>query len=211
MAEYESGHDPFGVGGSTDGHTKEDGHKGGGGLVSKPGFYHVQVDTVSLKLPEGGKNKHPEVEIIMTAVAAEDGNEDQIGKKYYHRIRMVVNEDPEKEKKRILGLATFLYELGVMSESEAFGNPDFRITRAHFERLEGCQAIVKLKHDKPREYEDQETGEKKMTKDSWTAWNNDFWNVHHEKVRDVPKDPDLMAFAVPRDAQAQTSNDLDGI
>lgn len=208
MSEYPEGQDPFSVGGSTEGTTREDAHKGGGGMsVNKEGLYHVQIESVQLKAEA---NEDPHVLLIMNVLNGV--HEDQIGRKVYHRIYMKKMDSEDKEQKRIAGLATFMFEFGVMSEQEAFGNANFSITRGHFERLESCQAVVKVSHRKAEEYTDKKTGEKKMGKESYSVqWNNNVWNPFHEFVKDVPKDHEMLQYVTPLDGATQTANDLSDI
>lgn len=206
MSEYEPGQDPFSIGGSTEGTDKESAHKGGGGIVAKAGFYHVQVESVGF---EGADKGNPQVLVVMVALAGE--HESEINKKIYHRIYCSPLDEESKEQKRIAGIATFMFEMGVMSEQEAFGNPNFRVTKSHFERLEGCQAVVKVVHRPAEEYTDKKDGQKKMGKESWNVWNNDVWNPYHEKVKDVPKDHAILAYRPAPDQATQDASDLSDI
>jgi len=207
MSEYEPGQDPFSIDGSTENVTPEDAQKGGGGAsVSKVGFYHVSVESVSFKQQAEEK---PHVLVVMDILAGE--HEDQIHKKLYHRIYPQKLENAEHEQRRINGLASFFFQFGVMTEEEAFGNNQFLVNKGHFERLEGCQGVIKVTKRDAREYVDKKTGEKKQGKESFDIWTNDVWNIHHEKVADVPKDWALAQLAPAADSQAQLAADLDGI
>lgn len=210
MSEYEDGQDPFTTQGSTENTTKEDAQKGGGGAgVTKEGFYHITVEAVSFKTEEG---KAPHVLVQMKTLQGEDKVQDQIGKTIYHRIFPKPLDDEDKEQKRIVGLASFFFQMGVMTEEEAFGNPTFTVTRKHYENLEGCQAIVKVSKRAAREYEDKKDGTKKMGKESFEVWNNDVWNLSHEKVKDVPRDWEMAQLAGGGGGgSSQTADDLAGI
>lgn len=174
-------------------------------MVAKAGFYHVQVESVGF---DGADKGNPQVLVVMVALAGE--HESEINKKIYHRIYCTPLKEESKEQKRIGGIATFMFEMGVMSEQEAFGNPNFRVTKSHFERLEGCQAVVKVVHRPAEEYTDKD-GQKKMGKESWNVWNNDVWNPYHEKVKDVPKDHTVLAFRAPPDQASRDAADLSDI
>ena len=200
MSEYEEGQDPFSVGGSTENVTKESAQKGGGGaMVRKAGFYHVLNESVSFEVGEAksedSESKGPTVLVVMTVLFTEEANASEMGKKIYHRIYMKPLEDPENEQKRIAGLASFMFQMGVMTEEEAFGNPQFRVTRRHFELLEGCQSIVKVSHRPAKEYKHKKSGEMKMGKESFDVWNNDVYSLTHEKVKDVPRDWQMAQIA----------------
>ncbi len=207
MSEYAPGQDPFSTSGSTSEATKDDAHKGGGGAgVSKPGMYHVMVESVEFN----AQDKTPNVRAIMKVLSGTE--ESEIDKRFYHRIYFKKADTEEKEQKRFLAMVTFLFEFGVLAESEAFGKENVVITKAMFERLEGCQAIVKVQLEKASEYKDKDTGEMKMGKDSYKIlWNNDVWNIHHEHVKDVPKDWAIANYApAPRTAD-QNAADLSDI
>lgn len=208
-SEFDEGYDPFNTTGSTENVTKEDAQKGGGGAgVTKEGFYHISVEAVSFKTDA---DKEPHVLVQMKTLQGEDKVQDQIGKTIYHRIYPKPLEEEDKEQKRINGLASFFFQMGVMTEEEAFGNPTFTVNRSHYERLEGCQAIVKVSKRAAREYVDKRTKEKKMGKESFEVWNNDVWNLNHEKVKDVPKDWELAQIAGASSGSNQTADDLAGI
>jgi hypothetical protein len=207
MSEYEPGQDPFTLGGSTAEKTKDDAHKGGGGGgVSKPGMYHVTVESVEFK-PEDEK---PNVKIIMNVLSGTE--ESEFGKRIYHYIYFNKLETEESEQKRFFALVVFLNAFGVIPDEEAFGRENVIITKTMLERLEGCQAIVKVVYEKPSEYVDKKTQEKKMRKESWKiAWNNDVWNIHHEHVKDVPKDWEMAnMIPAPRTA-SELAADLNDI
>ena len=207
MSEYEPGQDPFTMRGSTSEATKDDAHKGGGGAsVAKPGMYHVMVESVEFNPNDGT----PNVRAIMKILSGTE--ESEIDKRIYHRIYFKEADTEEKEKKRFLSMVAFLFEFGVLSESEAFGKDDVVLTKPMFERLEGCQAIVKVQLEKGTEYVDKKDGKTKMGKDSYKIlWNNDVWNIHHEHVKDVPKDWSIANYApAPRTAD-QNAADLSDI
>jgi hypothetical protein len=145
---------------------------------------------------------------------AEEKNADQVGKNIYHRIYTKPLDEEDKEQKRINGLASMMYNMCVMSEEEAFGNANFRISRSHFENMEGCQAIVKVSRRAAKEYTDKLTGEKKMGKESFDVWSNDVYHLEHEKVKDVPRDWEMAQMAAKVGGgrcEDQMQNDLDGI
>lgn len=209
MSEYAEGQDPFSVSGSTENVTKESAQKGGGAMVRKTGFYHVFYDSVSF---EAGENKEPAVLVVMNVLCTEDDNKSEMGKKIYHRIRMKPLENPDSEQKRIAALASFMFQSGVMTEEQAFGNAQFRVTRGDFERLEGCQAIVKVSYREAREYVDKKTNEKKMANESWEVWNNDVFSLDHEKVKDVPRDWQMAQMVSSgTSSSGSVADDLDGI
>lgn len=204
MSEYEPGQDPFTTSGSTSEATKDDAHKGGGGAgVAKAGMYHVMVESVEFNPTDDT----PNVRAIMKVLSGTE--ESEIDKRIYHRIYFSKADTEEKEHKRFLSLVTFLFEFGVLAESDAFGKESVVLTKAMFERLEGCQAIVKVQLEKASEYKDKKTGQMKMGKDTYKiAWNNDVWNIHHEHVKDVPKDWAIANYApAPRTAD-QNAADL---
>jgi hypothetical protein len=207
MSEYEPGQDPFSVSGSTVDKTKDDAHKGGGGAgVGKPGMYHVTVESVEFN----PQDKTPNVRVIMAILSGTE--ESEFGKKIYHRIYMGKADTEEKEQKRFLALLTFLFEFGVIAEEDAFGKDNVVITKKMFENLEGCQAIVKVQLEKAAPYKDKMSGEEKMGKDAYKIlWNNDVWNIHHEHVKDVPKDWDMAnMIPAPRTA-SELAADLNDI
>ena len=194
MSEYEPGQDPFSTSGSTVDKTKDDAHKGGGGAgVAKAGMYHVTVESVEFNPPTADSSAN--VRAIMAILSGTE--ESEFGKKVYHHLYMGKADTEEKEQKRFMSLLTFLFEFGTIAEGDAFGKENVVITKKMFENLEGCQAIVKVQLDKAREYKDRKSGEMKMGKDSYKIlWNNDVWNIHHDFVKDVPKDWD-MANMIP--------------
>lgn len=209
VSEFDEGYDPFNVSGSTENVTKEDAQKGGGGAgVAKAGFYHVTVESVDFKVEE---DKDPHVLVVMKTLAAEEKIADQVGRKIYHRIYPKPMDEEDKEQKRINALASFMFQMGVMTEQEAFGNATFVCNRQHFMNLEGCQAIVKVTKREAREYEDKKTKEKKMGKESYDVYNNDVWHLEHEKVKDVPKDWQMAQLAPKVTTADQLAADLDGV
>lgn len=209
VSEFDEGYDPFNVSGSTENVTKEDAQKGGGGAgVAKAGFYHVTVESVDFKVEA---DKEPHVLVVMKTLAAEEKMVDQVGRKIYHRIYPKPMEEEDKEQKRINALASFMFQMGVMTEEEAFGNPTFVCNRQHFMNLEGCQAVVKVTKREAREYEDRKTKEKKMGKESYDVYNNDVWHLEHEKVKDVPKDWQMAQLAPKVTTKDQLAADLDGV
>lgn len=204
-SEQDEGYDPFAPKGSTVGVDKEEIHRGGGAAVSKPGMYHVVVESVSF---ESGEDKSPAV-LMVNAVNA-GTEESEVGKKLYHRIRMTPPDEEDKRAKWFAGIITLLFEFGVLSEEEAFGKEELQLSRSIFERLEGCQAIVKVTHRPAKEYLSKKTGKMEPGKESWEmAWNNDCWNIHHDFVKDVPKDWELANLAAP--SKESLAADLDGI
>lgn len=208
MSEYAPGQDPFSMSGSTEELTKDDLHKGGGAGVSKPGMYHVHVQSVELKADE----KTPNIRVIMEILNGTE--ESEIGKKIYHRIYFSkkTKDDPEKEQRAFRQLVTFLFEFGTLSADRAFGNKNLVLDRGDFERLEGCQAVVKVELEKAKPYMD-EHGVEKEGKDSYKIlWNNNVWNLNHEFVADVPKDMQMAAVA-PAGGGMDTSlaDDLNGV
>jgi len=209
MSEYEEGHDPFSINGTTENTTQEDAQKGSGGAgVSKEGFFHVTVDSVSFKIEA---DKKPHVLVMMKVLAGEAKNADQVGKIIYKRMFPQTLEEEEKEQKRIAGLASFFYQIGVMTEAEAFGNANFVINKKHFEHLEGCQAFAKVSKRAARKYEDKKTGEMKDGRESFEVWDTDVWNLHHEKMKDVPRDWEMSQLVGAPSSGNQMADDLDGV
>lgn len=206
MSEFEEGQDPFSMSGSTEELSKEQLHKSGGSSVTKEGHYHVLVESVELN----STDKTPNIKVIMKVL--EGTESDQINKLIYHRIYFSpkTKADPEKEQKAFKGMVTFLFEFGVLSEEAAFGKQDLRLTKAHWEALQGCQAIVKVGLEKGTPYTDDD-GNEKMGKDSFKIlWNNDVWNPFHEHVKDVPKDAEFLQY-LNAPAGAGGGSDLDGV
>lgn len=212
MAEFED----FEVTGSTVDTTAGDLHKGGGGAVSKAGFYHGVIDSVQYK-PATEEGKAHILCTFTTWAASPKDAESEIGKKYFHRlyINPPEGDTPEKtEEKRVAhfkGLLTFLYEHGVISQDEAFGKESFTITKEPFMRLESCQSIFKIDKLAAREYIDKKTGQKKMGKDSFQAYSNNFWNLNDPHVKDVPRDWEMAQQAPVITSDAQMAADIDDV
>lgn len=160
-----------------------------GGMVSKPGFYHVSGGNVSMEKGDDNSLKHLQLEMIVL-----DGTEEsEINKRLYHRIYLEGWEKrPEGDepgvkkgldKKQQQGIIAFAFAFGLVSK-DAFGKQ----MKVPFHMFEGSQAVVKVSED---EYFDRNGQKKKSFK---MAWNNDCWPVWHDRVRDVPKDAESLAM-----------------
>ncbi len=204
--------DPFSSSGSTEGLDESSMHKGGGKQVCKEGLYHVSVEKVEF---DSKSDSLPCVVITMTILNGT--NEDQIGRKIYHRIWVKSWVDKENKKAGLKDVdnevfknfIVFLYEFGVLTKS-ALNQDKFNLTREHWNRLENCQAVVEVSLVKNDDYVDKRTNQVKKGKEEYKIqWNNQVYRLNHEKVADVPKDHDVAVGVVYRDTDGDLSSDLD--
>ena len=90
----------------------------------------------------------------------------------------------EKDKKSLDGINTFAYAFGLLGKGD-LGKSNVKIP---FHQIEGAQAVVRVQQD-----DDWKDDEGKEHKGGFKIlWNNDAWPVSHERVRDVPKDPEAL-------------------
>lgn len=203
-------HDPFTSSGSTEGVDESSLHKGGGKAVDKPGFYHVQVEAVEFEAKE---KSLPSIKITM--VVAEGTEKDQVTRKIYHRIYPRAWEDPKKKEGKHVpveqdvfkGFVAFLYGFGVLTDA-AFGKTDLILSKADWQRLESCQAIVEVSLVKGRPYTDRNGKEQPGRDEHRIQWNNQVYRFTDEKVVDVPRDHDICCDVVYRTGDA-AADDLD--
>jgi len=219
--------DPFSMGADTSGMEPEE-LKGGGNFVDEEGLFHVQI--VKVELDPGTltaeKQTTPMVSVTMEVLA---GTSDaQIGKSTRHRLFLATWKDKKNRLEgwnpvlprpgeatngdlspQAKGLLWFLHSFGVrpMKASQP-------IDRAMFERLEGCQAIIKVELGQDRTINKGTPDEKTFKGRHEMQWSNDCWPCEDEAVKDVPKDHEALALAgksLASGATAPVASDLDDI
>ena len=169
----------------------------GGAACSKPGMYHVHVKDAkregSLEPNEKGEFKSPCVRLDLEILAGSES--DQVGKVIYHRIYLAkarrdpsgktVGYDPLTDKSREQYMRTAV-QLGVMAKEDVGkqGAP------VRWSQVIGRQAVVRVDRDEEDDFKDK-TKKRVVHRINF----GNFWEVHHEDVKDVPKDPEAMAMA----------------
>lgn len=182
----------------------------GGAACNKAGMYHVHVKDVkkegSIDPDEKGNFKTPCIRLDLEILAG--SNPDQIGKVIYHRIYMAKAKrdgagkttgfEPLTDKSREQYMRT-AYQLGVMSEDD-LGKERASV---RWSLAPHRQAIVRVDED---EEDDFKTPGKKRTVYRINFGN--FWNVNHEDVKEVAKDPEAMAMAGGQSVASVDVSDL---
>ena len=165
-----------------------------GAGINCTGRFHFQIESVTIETePKGDKPVIPEVVCQMRVLAGEA--ESEVGKMMRHKIRLAVPVDwkdwsqgmkplEDADKK---GIVCLLYAFGVIGE-EAFGQAGFKYGREMFERLEQTQAIGEISS---RESKDKNGNDRTY----FQCYNNNFWKLDSDEVKDVPKDVEAMAYA----------------
>lgn len=172
-----------------------------GAGVNKAGYYHVTASGVEVFKEEG---KLPYVKVDLKV--EEGDNKDQINKMIYHKIYVKKWADKEKtelaplEKKQMEGIAKFAYAFGLITD-EQLGNPK---TNIPLHLIDGHQAIVEVRQDN-----DWTDSEGTQRKGGFKIPFNNAWPVHHDRVRDVPKNLEILSMAVNAVAGGQTVPDAD--
>jgi len=169
----------------------------GGASCNKPGMYHVHVKDVkkegSLEPDEKGNFKTPCIRLDLEILAGT--NEDQVGKVIYHRVYQAkATRDRDGKTVGFEGLTDksreqyfrTAFQLGVMDEADI--GKDKATVR--WSQVQGRQCVVRV--DKDEEDDFKNPGKKRTV---YRINFGNFWNVHHEDVKDVPKDPETIQFA----------------
>jgi hypothetical protein len=179
---------------STEGQTEDSLYSGA--MVSKEGYYHVNCVAIE-KVDKTSEGKTPHLKIDLQIVAGD--HEDQRDKLIYHRLFLARAQrdvdgtvtgfnpfDPadEKDKKALDGINTFAFAFGVIGTADLGKNK----VAIPFGMINGAQAVVRVQKDD--DWTDKE-GNKKAG-GLKILWNNDAWPVGHERVKDVPKDPEAL-------------------
>lgn len=169
----------------------------GGKACDKEGMYHVHVKDAkregSLEANDKGEFKTPCLRLDLEILAGSEP--DQIGRTVYHRVYLAkakrdasgktVGFDPLSDKSREQYLRT-AFQLGVLAEGD-LGKPNAAI---RWSQVMGRQAVVRV--DKDEEDDFKKPGQKRTV---FRINFGNFWNVNHEDVKDVAKDPEAMAMA----------------
>lgn len=169
-----------------------------GNRVSREGYFHFACDGIERKQEEG-KLDHLQIDLRVLDGNDMDGKrlEDQIDKTLVHRLYLErwvskpTKDDPVGEKgpleeKALKGLRAFAYAFGLISE-EQLAQPNVRIP---FHQIAGRQAVGKVQRED--DWADSDGNQKKGQLK--VSWNNDFWPVNHERVKDVSKDREALAL-----------------
>jgi len=186
-------------------------HDGGGGIVEKDGHYHVRCFEVIYHPAEASKEedgeivkaKLPQAEVKLEVLNGTEPTE--VGKKIYHTIYLAgwevkpTKSDPAcgvmkpLEGRQLAGLLAFLHAFGTVDGS-VFGKESITLELGMIERLENLTAIVKVQlEEQNEEVINPKTGKPYEPRHK-ICWNTDAWPVGHEKVKDVPVDPDESQY-----------------
>jgi len=180
-------------------------HEGGGGTVNKDGMYHVRCFEVVYHPAEAAKEvdgeeikaKLPQAEVKLEVLNGTEPSE--IGKKLYHTLYIAGWEDKETgvmkplEGRQLAGFLAFCHAFGTVDGS-VFGKESITLELGMIERLEDLTAVVKVQlEEKNEKVINPKTGKPYEPRHK-ICWNTDAWPVGHEKVKDVPKDPDSSQY-----------------
>lgn len=178
-----------------------------GAECNKPGMYHVHVKDAkregSLEPNEKGEFKSPCTRLDLEILAGSEP--DQVGKVIYHRVYMAkavrdkvtgktIGFEPLTDKSREQYMRTAV-QLGVMAKEDIgkHGAP------VRWSQVIGRQAVVRVDRDEEDDFKDKQAAEREkraIAKKAVYRINfGNFWDVFHEDVKDVPKDPEAMAMA----------------
>ncbi len=177
-----------------------------GGMVDEEGWYHAIVNKVE-RFAEEGKLKNLRVDFqVCPGVKSK-----QKGKMLFHRIYLegwktkpsegVPGETGPLTQGGKKSLLRFAVGMGLI-QKEQVGSPKLAIP---WSLLEGRQAVINVKKE-PRK--DQATG-KENGQFEFRINYGEVYPVHHEKVKDVPKDPEFLALAAASGGDG--GGDLDDI
>jgi len=161
-----------------------------GGGVNKEGYYHVVAMSPELT---NEKEKLPGATVTLHIVAGTE--DDQCVKNIYHKLFFKGWEKDKEGKKtgsqvglsakQKNNLARFLDAFGVINKSDIGGAS----ANIPWHLMEGRQAIIEVRQEK--EWVDDDG--KKHPGGFKIPFNN-AWPIRHERVKDVPKDPESLAM-----------------
>jgi hypothetical protein len=164
-----------------------------GNRVSKEGYFHFACDGIERK-QEDGKLDHLQIDLRVLDGNDNDGKrlEDQKDKTLVHRLFLekwadkASGEKGPLEEKALKGLRAFAYAFGLISE-EQLAQPNVRIP---FHMIVGRQAVGKVQREDDWVDDDGKSRKGGLK----VSWNNDFWPVTHERVKDVFKDREALSL-----------------
>ena len=182
---------------------------GGGNFVNKEGWYHFYCESAEFDPGEPATEpKNGKLPTVTLKLSVVDGqHEDQKDRALTHTIWLKnwVNSDDHGEGMKapgdmgVRGLVAITQAFGTTG-NEAYGQKGFVFRRSHFENIQACQAVGHVRKEKDTMEPDGKAVKYKGRHK--VQWNNDFYSPLHEKVKDVPKDPELMAM---RQSQSETT------
>lgn len=175
-----------------------------GGLVDKPGHFHMMVNGVQMIRPEK-ESDLPAIRVDMQVLA--DSKTGQKGKMLFHKIYLRSRDPDDPERKKVIPLSKgsmkavlrFAVGMGLITK-EQIGSPSLRIP---WHMLDGKQCVAKVAME-PRKKDGKETGEH----DARIPY-GEVYDPRDERMSSVEKDPEAMALLAA--TAPLTSTDIDGI
>lgn len=185
--------------------TEEEAKPSSNDFVSKSGYYHVLV--------QGKKAESPDERGINSAVRLDlkvlgGDHEDQIDSILFHHVRLfsVIRDENTKDP---IGHKPYdrIYMKCAVQVAAALGiiprGAGVKFSQIPWNNVDDCQAIVRVDETKP----DKDKPDQKPRHE--VKFGN-FWHISDEEVEHVPKDTEMLAYALAGSSDIN-DDDLDDI